>query len=57
MSRYIEVTLVIEIPDDVDDEDIRDFVDVTFGECNSMRKENPLPNSYEVIEHYWREEL
>lgn len=54
MTQLIEVTLVIEIPDDVDHEHIKDYVDVEYAHCNSMASDNPLIDNCEVVEHYWR---
>lgn len=56
MSKYIEVTLVIEIPDSVDDQDVTDYVDVEYAHCNGMAPDNPLIDKCEVVEHYWRHE-
>lgn len=56
MSKFIEVTLVIEIPDFVEDEDIKDYLDVEFAHVNGMRFDNPLIDNCEVVEHYWRHE-
>jgi hypothetical protein len=53
MAKYIEVTLVVEIPDVAEEKDIKDFVDVHFAECNSMQMNNPIQDNYEIVEHYW----
>lgn len=53
MSKYIEVTLVVEIPDNVTADDIQDWVDVELAECGGMKLDNPIIDNYEVVEHYW----
>lgn len=54
MTQLIEVTLVIEIPDNIDHDHIKDYVDVEYAHCNSMSFDNPLIDKCEVVEHYWR---
>lgn len=56
MTQFIEVTLVLEIPDGVDDSHIKDYVDVEYARCNGMASDNPLIDNCEVVEHYWRHE-
>ncbi|MDC9624098.1 hypothetical protein PSI22_21340, partial [Xenorhabdus sp. XENO-7] len=51
--KIIRVTLDIEVPDDATDKDIHDFVDVAYGECNSMKKDNPVVKNYDVTDHEW----
>lgn len=37
----IKVTIEIDVPDNATKEDISEWVDVQYGECNSMRQDNP----------------
>jgi len=53
-SRFIKVTVEVELPSTVTDKDINEWVDVEFGECNSMKPDNPCINSYEVLDVEWR---
>lgn len=39
--KTIIVTLEIDVPDEATDKDITDFVDVEYGQCNSMKMDNP----------------
>lgn len=52
--KLITVTVEIEVPDDATDEEISQWVDVEFGECNSMATDNPIIDSYEIIDHRWK---
>ena len=53
---YIKVTLEIEVPDSATSQDIAEWVDVQYGECNSMSSDNPCRDDYEVIAHRWKRE-
>lgn len=44
--QTIKVVIELDIPEGVDKEEIDDFVDVTFGECNSMAVDNPCAKHY-----------
>lgn len=51
--RQIKVTLIIELPSNIKANDIKQWVDVNYGECSSMKSDNPCKETYEVIEHDW----
>lgn len=52
--KVIEITVVLYVPSCATDKDIKDFVDVQYGECNSMKMDNPcLGDATEVIEAKW----
>lgn len=53
---YIKVTLEIEVPDSATSQDITEWVDVQYGECNSMKSDNPCKDDYEVIVRGWKRE-
>lgn len=53
---HIKVELEVEVPDSATSQDITDWVDVHFGECNSMKPDNPCKNDYEVIVCQWQRE-
>lgn len=59
--KEIKVTLIIEVPVEATDQDITDFVDVTYAGCNGMRLDNPVrlhdhKEGVDVIDHEWRKE-
>lgn len=54
---YIKVTLEIEVPDSATSQDITEWVDVQYGECNSMKPDNPCKDDYEVIVRRWKREV
>ncbi|EIW3687261.1 hypothetical protein MC145_000746 [Salmonella enterica] len=49
----IKVTIEIDVPDNATKEDISEWVDVQYGECNSMRPDNPCIDGYEVYSAEW----
>lgn len=52
--KVIEITVVLYVPDCATDTDIKDFVDVEYGECNCMKMDNPCRgDATEVIEAKW----
>lgn len=52
--KLIEVTVVVEVPDTASDSDIKDFVDVEFGECGGMRMDNPCLDDYNIESATWK---
>lgn len=54
--KTIIITIELEVPDIATEQDITDFVDVEYGECNGMKLNNPCINNYEVIHHSWKPE-
>lgn len=52
--QTIKVTIEVEVPDEATEKDISDWVDVQYGECNSMKKDNPCNASYEVQHAEWK---
>lgn len=55
-SRFIKVTVEVEVPSTATDKDISDWVDVEFGECNGMKSDNPCMNNYEVNRASWEDD-
>ncbi|ENT4608112.1 hypothetical protein ACFDWB_001035 [Salmonella enterica] len=49
----IKVTIEIDVPDNATKEDISEWVDVQYGECNSMKHDNPCIAGYEVYSAEW----
>jgi hypothetical protein len=41
VMRTITVTVEIDVPDSATAQDITDFVDVEYGQCNGMKMDNP----------------
>lgn len=54
ITKQITVVIEIDVPAHATDSDIRDWVDVQYGECGSMNPDNSCKNDYEIIEHYIR---
>jgi len=52
--KYITVIVEVEVPDNATDEDITQWVDVEFGECNSMASDNPIIDNYEIFSARWK---
>ena len=52
--KTITVTLEIDVPIKATDEDIEQWIDVEYGECNSMKSDNPCIDDYEVFHAAWR---
>jgi len=55
--KTITVTVTVDIPDEATDKDIQDFVDVEYGECNSMSMSNPCRKSADVVDATWRHDV
>ena len=52
--QTIIVTVEINVPDTATEQDIKDFVDVEYGYCNSMKNDNPCGRgAAEVISAEW----
>lgn len=51
--KTITITVTVDVPDEATDQDIQDFVDVDYGECNSMSMDNPCRNSADVVGATW----
>ena len=56
MAQTITVTIEIEVPDIATEKDISDWVDVEYGECNSMSLDNPCQYNSEIISAIWEYE-
>lgn len=52
--QTIIVTMEVNVPDNATKQDITDWVDVNFGERNSMKRDNPCINDYEVEHVEWK---
>lgn len=52
--KYITVIVEVEVPDSASDEEISQWVDVEFGECNSMASDNPIIDNYEIFSARWK---
>ncbi|EKR4920308.1 TPA: hypothetical protein ACQ8UR_003906 [Escherichia coli] len=53
--KTIIVKLEVEVPDEATEKDITDFVDVEYGECGSMKLDNPCQGgATEVVWHEWK---
>lgn len=52
--KFITVRVEVEVPGDASDEEISQWVDVEFGECNSMDSDNPIIDNYEVFSARWK---
>lgn len=52
--KTITVIMEIDVPISATDEDIKQWVDVEYGECNSMKPDNPCIDNYEVIHAGWK---
>lgn len=48
--KVVTVTVEIEVPDTATNQDIREYVDVEYGQCNGMKADNPCKDC-EVIYH------
>lgn len=55
-SRFIKITVEVEVPSTATDKDISDWVDVEFGECNGMKSDNPCMNNYEINHASWEDD-
>lgn len=56
MKREIAITVIVEVPIDATNKDITDFVDVEYGQCNSMKMDNPCRgDNAEVIHATWED--
>lgn len=51
--KTIIVKVEVEVPDAATDKDITDWVDVQYGEWNSMKSNNPCIDNYEVQHVKW----
>lgn len=51
--KFITVNVEVEVPDDATDEEITQWVDVEFGECNSMASDNPIIDNYDILSARW----
>lgn len=52
--QTIIVTVEIEVPDEATGKDISGFVDVEYGQCGSMKMNNPCRgDAVDVIEAKW----
>lgn len=51
----VKVTVEIEVPDSATEQDITDYVDVEYGECNSMHPHNPCIRGSEVLSASWED--
>jgi hypothetical protein len=54
MTKEIEVTLYIEVPEEATDKDITDWVDVQLCGYNCMEKDNPCIDNAEVVHNKWK---
>lgn len=50
--KTITVMVEIDVPDNATYQDITDFVDVEYGQCGSMKSDNPCRDN-EIICHVW----
>lgn len=48
--KTVEVTLIIEVPNDATEHDVKSWVDVELCGWNSMREDNPCIEGAEVID-------
>lgn len=55
--KTITITVTVDVPDEATDQDIQDFVDVEYGECNSMSMSNPCQKSADVVDATWRHDV
>ncbi|WP_210498734.1 hypothetical protein [Vibrio crassostreae] len=55
MTKLIEITLTVEVPEEASSKDIKDWVDVEFRHVNSMKKDNPCIHGAEVVDASIRE--
>lgn len=53
--KIVTVTVEIEVPDNATNQDIREYVDVEYGQCNGMKADNPCKDC-EVIYHNFKVE-
>ncbi|MCR0998674.1 hypothetical protein [Serratia rubidaea] len=53
--QTIKVMIEIEVPAAATKEDIDQWVDVEYGECNSMKPDNPCATGYSVLNAEWEE--
>lgn len=51
--KTIKVTIEIDVPESATAEDITQWVDVQYGECNDMKSDNPCAKSYDVVHAGW----
>lgn len=52
--RTIIVAVEIDVPDEATEKDISDFVDVEYGQCGSMKMNNPCRgDAVDVIDAKW----
>ncbi|ELY3739013.1 hypothetical protein ROM48_06245 [Cronobacter malonaticus] len=51
--KTIIVKVEVEVPGAATDKDISDWVDVQYGEWNSMKSNNPCIDNYEVQDVKW----
>ncbi|GKV88166.1 hypothetical protein [Pectobacterium carotovorum] len=54
LTKTIVISVELEVPAGATQEDIQDFIDVEYGECNGMKPDNPCKR-YEILEYNWQE--
>ncbi len=53
--QTIKITIEVDVPDNATEEDISAWVDVQYGEWNSMKSDNPCINDYEIQDVTWED--
>lgn len=54
--KFITIVVEAEVPEHASSDEISQWVDVEFGECNSMAVDNPIIDNYEILSAKWKPE-